>query len=160
MASIETPESKIIQNRLAESKRAKLEYKNRKTEEELGLKPEVPSLAVEGTEVEKLNVVFKEWERRIVETTRVAAENYVRGALKVREKDLEWFRTLNEQMDSQNESVDQFLEGLKEAIVTDVSTMILATLEEVKATLQKIMAKDPLEHETLLKLDKVLDEYS
>ena len=144
-------EQLAIQNRLHLAEKAKREYIESKMEETLGLKHDTPVITFDGKQVETLDFVLKEWQRRIEDAVRLAAQNYVQAALKTRKTDMDCF---TQQMDK----FEEFLSGFQEAIADSLAVAIVASLEEIKANLQKQSVNEPLEREVLLKLEKVLNE--
>jgi hypothetical protein len=150
----------LSRKQLEEAEKAKQEYLSSKTEESLGLKVETPIIAFDGSQVQMLDSVLKDWQKRIEDGARVAAQNYVKAALKTREKDMECFQNLNKQINEQAENLEQFLVGVQEAIIQNLSDNIMNILGEIRAIVLKPSEIEPLQRETLLKLNKVLDEYT
>jgi hypothetical protein len=150
----------LSRKQLETAEKAKQEYLSSKTEESLGLKIETPVIAFDGSQVQMLDSVLKDWQKRIEDGARIAAQNYVKAALKTRDKDMECFRNLNDQIINQKDDIEQFLVGVQEAIIQNLSQNIMTILEEIRGLVQKPSEIEPLQRETLLKLNKVLDEYT
>ena len=136
-----------LQNRLKLSEEAKRAFQEGKTEEALGLKPDVPMIVFDRKQLEGLE-----------SAARLAARNYVLGAMKTREQDMECFRGLIEEMGKIQHAIQGHNET-SESLVSGIEQKIADVLAKIEDELSKHSAHVSREQTVLAKLDKVLDEY-